>query len=67
MSVTLHPHAQARLAERGATANEVIATVESGKSSVADYGRVCFRQHFPFNAKWIGRFMLRSRWNQPTF
>jgi hypothetical protein len=25
-----------------------------GKSSVADYGRVRFRQWFPFNAKWIG-------------
>jgi len=55
MTVTLHPHAQARLAERGATVDEVIATVESGKSSPADYGRIRFRQRFPFNAEWIGK------------
>jgi len=55
MSVTIHPHAQARLAERGATTDEVITTVESGKSSSTDYGRIRFRQRFPFNAEWIGK------------
>jgi hypothetical protein len=54
MVVTLHPHAQARLIERGATTDEVIATVENGRSSPADYDRVRFRYRFPFNAEWRG-------------
>jgi hypothetical protein len=54
MSVTLHPHAQGRLVERGATTDEVIATVERGRSSPADYGRTRFRNQFSFNAEWRG-------------
>ena len=37
--VRLHRHAQDRLLERGATEDEVIATVESGESFTAKYDR----------------------------
>jgi len=52
ISVRLHPHAQVRLIERGATEEEVIATVENGTPFVAQYGRTRFRCNFPFNAEW---------------
>ncbi|MCL1466642.1 DUF4258 domain-containing protein [Argonema galeatum] len=54
MSVRLHPHAQARLIERGATEAEVIATVESGTPFAAQFGRTGFRRNFSFNAEWRG-------------
>jgi hypothetical protein len=38
MTVGLHPHARARLAERGATEAEVIATVEQGEQFPAKFG-----------------------------
>ena len=52
MNITIHPHAQARLVERGATAEEVIATVEGGKAAKADFDRTRFRRRFPFNTEW---------------
>jgi hypothetical protein len=52
MSIRLHPHALARLIERGATEAEVIATVESGSTFPAQLGRMGFRRNFPFNAEW---------------
>ncbi len=55
MSVRLHPHAQVRLIERGATEEEVIATVENGTPFAAQYGRTGFRCNFPFNAEWQGK------------
>ncbi len=55
MSVRLHPHAQARLIERGATEAEVIATVESGTTFPAQFGRTGFRRNFSFNAEWQGK------------
>lgn len=55
MGVRIHPHAQARLMERGATIEEVIATVEGGRVSPADFDRTRFRRSFPFNAEWRGK------------
>ena len=55
MSVRLHPHAQARLEERGATEAEIIATVENGERLPAKLGRVAFRRNFPYNSTWRGR------------
>jgi hypothetical protein len=55
INVTLHPHARARLVERGATEAEVIETVRKGERSAAKYGRTRFRRRFPFNAAWRGR------------
>ncbi len=56
MSVKLHPHAQARLIERGATEEEVITTVEGGTTFPAQLQRTGFRRNFPFNAEWRGKF-----------
>jgi hypothetical protein len=55
MNVRLHPHAQQRLNERGATESEVIATVEQGEQIPARFGRVGFRRNFAYNGQWRGR------------
>ena len=52
--VRLHPHAQARLAERGATQDEVIATVRQGEQFPAKHGRTGFRRNFPFGGQYRG-------------
>ncbi|MEG4073383.1 hypothetical protein QUA30_11885 [Microcoleus sp. Pol14C2] len=61
MSVRLHPHAQARLIERGATEAEVIATVESGTTFPAQFGRTGFRRNFSFNAEWQGKIYAMKK------
>lgn len=53
--VRLHPHAKDRLIERGATEEEVIATVEGGEPFPAKYGRAGFRRNFLFDGIWRGR------------
>jgi hypothetical protein len=55
MNVRLHPHARGRLAERGATEAEVIATVETGERFPAKWGRTGFRRNFAFDSEWRGR------------
>ena len=55
MSVRLHPHARDRLAERGATEREVVATIESGETFAAKFGRTGFRRNFIFAGEWLGR------------
>ena len=55
MSVRLHPHARARLEERGATEEEVIVTIETGESFPAKFGRTGFRRNFAFGQLWKGR------------
>jgi hypothetical protein len=55
MIVRIHPHAHARLTERGASEAEVIATVDGGERFAAKFGRVGFRRNFAFNATWRGR------------
>lgn len=55
MAVRLHPHAVARLAERGATETEVRATVEGGERFPAKLGRTGFRRNFPFEGVWRGK------------
>ena len=51
----LHPHALARLAERGTTEDEVAATVQSGEQFPAKFGRAGFRRNFSFGGEWRGR------------
>lgn len=55
MRIRLYPHAQGRLAERGATQAEVIATVKEGESFPAKHGRIGFRRNFVFESTWRGR------------
>ena len=55
MNVRLHSHAQDRLQERGATEEEVIATIERGERFAAKHGRTGFRCNFPFDREWNNR------------
>ena len=55
MIVRLHPHARDRLAERGATEEEVIATVTGGERFPARFERTGFRRNFPFSGRWRGK------------
>ena len=51
----LHPHAAERVAERGASEAEVVATVETGEAIPAKHGRTGFRRNFPGPWTWRGR------------
>lgn len=55
VKVRLHPHARDRLAERGASEQDVIETVTEGEQFVAKYGRIGFRRNFVFGGEWQGR------------
>jgi hypothetical protein len=55
MDIRLHPHAVARLAERGTTEAEVIATVQTGERFPAKFGRTGFRRNLSFGGEWRGR------------
>ena len=54
MNVRLHPHAVARMTERGATEAEVRAAMEQGERFQAKFGRTGFRRNFPFGGDWRG-------------
>jgi len=56
VEVRFHPHAQERMRERGATEDEVRATVEQGEQFPARFGRTGFRRNFPFDNEWRGRY-----------
>lgn len=53
--IRIHPHAVARLNERGATEAEVISTIRSGESFAARLGRGGFRRNFQFDGFWRGK------------
>jgi hypothetical protein len=55
MNCNLHPHARARLAERGATEAEVAATLAGGEQFPAKFGRTGFRRNFDFHEEWRGK------------
>ncbi len=54
MKAVIHPHAAARIAERGATEEEVLKTIEGGEQFPAKFGRTGFRRNFPFTGLWRG-------------
>ena len=55
MAVRLHAHAAERAAERGASEDEAVATVERGEHIPAKHGRTGFRRNFPGPWRWRGR------------
>jgi hypothetical protein len=55
MGIRFHPHARERMAQRGATEQEVIKTVESGERFDAKFNRVGFRRNFTFEKQWLGK------------
>lgn len=61
MNVRLHPHAEQRLVERGATREEVVATVKQGASFPAKFGRTGFRRNFPFGGRWRTKYFANKQ------
>ena len=55
MKVRLHPHAQDRMRERGATEEEVVGMIERGERFAAKHRRTGFRCNFPFDGEWNDR------------
>lgn len=55
MVVQIHPHARARMEERGVTEDEVRAAVERGEQFAAKFGRTGFRRNFPAGSLWRGK------------
>jgi hypothetical protein len=55
MAIRFHPHARERMGERGATEEEVRATVNQGEQFPAKFGRTGFRRNFLFDSKWRGK------------
>lgn len=47
MKIDIHPHAKARMYERGATRKEVELVVRSGERFKAKFGRIGCRMNFP--------------------
>jgi hypothetical protein len=56
MVVHIHPHAKERMEERGASEDEITATIEKGERCPAKFGRIGFRRNFSFNQKRRGKF-----------
>ena len=56
MEVRFHPHARERMRERGATEDEVRATVMQGEQFPAKFGHTGFRRNFPFSSEWRGKY-----------
>ncbi len=56
MGVRIHPHAAQRMRERGATYEEVVATVSAGEQFPAKFGRTGFRCNFGFDREWRGQY-----------
>ena len=48
----LHPHARDRMLERGASEDEVAATIGEGERFSAKFGREGFRRNFRFDGIW---------------
>ena len=60
MKVRIHPHAAARMKERGSTRPEVEYAVKHGTRFPAKYGRTRFRHTFAYNRKWLGTSYRRK-------
>lgn len=61
MEIRFHTHALERIEERGATEEEVRATVELGEKFPVKFGRVGFRRNFPFDRLWRRRLYLTKQ------
>ena len=61
MTIRIHPHAAARMRERGATTDQVRETVRKGTRSAAKFGRTRFRHVFAFGRIWNGKHYARQQ------
>ena len=57
----MRKYALVRIAERGATREEVEQTILDGDTFPARHGRTGFRYTFPFNALWNGRYYAHKQ------
>ena len=55
MAIRFHPHALERMAQRGATEQEVIIAVEAGEQFNAKFNRTGFRRNFAYGKRWRGK------------
>ena len=55
LRLEIHSHARERVPERGASEEEIVATVLAGETFPAKFGRVGFRRNFRFNGIWRGK------------
>jgi hypothetical protein len=55
LKIRIHPHARARLEERGATEAEVFGTIEQGERFPAKFGRTGYRRNFAYGGTWRGK------------
>lgn len=55
MKIRFHPHALARMLERGTTESEVIEVFERAERFPAKHGRESFRRNFSRNSFWRGK------------
>ena len=53
--VRIHPHARDRIFERGATPEDIEATIREGERFPAKFGRAGFRRNVRFGGTWRGR------------
>jgi len=56
MKIKIHPHAQERMLERGATKEEIIAAIENGESFIGKHNRIGFRRNFVFDNYWNKKY-----------
>lgn len=57
----VHEHARERMHERGATEEEVEATIREGERFPAKFGREGFRRNFRFDGTWRGhRYRMKQ-------
>ncbi len=61
MAVHFHPHAQERMKERGASEEEVAATVEQGERFPPNLAELAFGGILSLNASGVASVMKRSR------
>ncbi len=61
VKICFHSHARDRMVERGATEDEVRATIESGERIAAKYGRSGFRRNFPCDNEWQDRWYANKQ------
>ncbi len=52
MAIRFHTHALDRMKERGASKEEVTATIEYGEHFKAKFDRTDFRRNFHYQKKW---------------
>ena len=55
MKIEFHPHAKERMAERGASEAEVIATIQGGETFSAKFDRIGYRRNFSTDFLWRGK------------